>query len=190
MMETIQIKCPVCGCDHDVRELCPQCGFEYHLMVSPPKGWLQEAEKKRLADACARWQALQESRQKAEEGKTPLGFLITQRLVVYSLYEGRNVFGAPGGQAAEGEHFQQLMFPGVILQQRHFAIDAARGEDGRKVNFSACMLANGSTAICVNSQTKQLSADSLPIGDNDNILICPEGGTTCIELKLRKNLNR
>lgn len=189
-MEQKEMQCPVCGQKHEASQLCPQCGYEYHLMLVPPAKWLEEAEQRRLNEARARWQQQQESTQKALEGQQPLGFLITSRLAVYCLYEGRNVFGAPGAQSAEGEHYQELTFPGVSLCQRHFAIDAAISEDGRKVSFMACLLDGGISTVCINSQAQTLTPQPTPVGNNDNIILCPGNIENNVELKLRKNLNR
>lgn len=192
-MESNEIKCPVCGLIHNIAQLCPQCGFEYHLMLTPPGELLQAAEERRLNDARTRWNQLQEMRAGLSQGKLPLGFLITERYVVYCLQEGRNVLGAPGGKLSEDESYQELTFSGIALSQRHFVIDAQVSEDKKKVLFTISLLStDASTSIFINTQTRPLTVESMPLESNDNIILCPSNGAgdNNVVLKFRKNLNR
>lgn len=192
-MESSEIKCPVCGLMHNIAQLCPQCGFEYHLMLTPPGELLQAAEERRLNDARTRWNQLQEMKASQSQGKLPLGFLITERFVVYCLQEGRNVLGAPGGKLAEDESYIELIFPGITLCQQHFVIDAQFSEDKKKVNFSISLLTtDASTSIFINTLTRPLTDESIALDTNDNIIICLGSGTgdNNVVLKFRKNLNR
>lgn len=189
-MESNEIKCPVCGLMHNIAQLCPQCGFEYHLMLTPPGELLQAAEERRLNDARTRWGQLQEMKAAQSQGKLPLGFLITERYVVYCLQEGRNVLGAPGGRLPEDESYIELLFPGITLCQRHFVIDAQISEDKKKVIFSISLLAaDASTSIFINTLTRPLTDESISLDTNDNIIISGTGDNNIV-LKFRKNLNR
>lgn len=85
-MDTNMITCPVCGTQHEIGGFCPECGFEPHLFAKVPSENIQKQERDRLEISSSIWEELQELRRKQSSNNKPLGYLITDRLVVYCLY--------------------------------------------------------------------------------------------------------
>ena len=146
-MKQKELICPVCGEQYDITLIsCPVCSFENHLALSEDmSGKFSNLENNRIyhhqewwknqqaiaADLEAKKQELIECKDLQLQlqsliGKgKPLAFLVTDRLNVYCIYEGKNTFGSSKIGNGEGEH-QKLMTPGVPLRHQHILIEARK----------------------------------------------------------------
>lgn len=189
-MDTNTINCPVCGMQHEIGGFCPECGFEPHLFTKVPSENIQKQERDRLEISSSIWEELQELRRKQSSNNKPLGYLITDRLVVYCLYEGLNTFGTTQEINMEDEVFQSIHFAGVNISPRHFQIEA-KAQDGKKVSFSIKALSNNKSAkLFLNTMTQMLDENFTELNSGDNILFSTDSENVDVELKFRKNINR
>lgn len=189
-MDTNMINCPVCGTQHEIGSFCPECGFEPHLFTKVPSESIQQQERDRLEFSSRIWEELQELRRKQSSNNKPLGYLITDRLVVYCLYEGLNTFGSTQEIDMEEEVFQSIHFAGVNIAPRHFQIEA-KPQDGKKVLFSIKSLPNNKSAkLFLNTMTQMLDENFTELNSGDNILFSTDSENVAVELKFRKNINR
>lgn len=189
-MDSYMITCPVCGTAHDIGVFCPVCGFEPHLFTKVPSEIIQQQERDRLELSSQIWEELQELRGKQLSSNKPLGYLITDRLIVYCLFEGINTFGSSQGLDAIEETFQSIHFAGVNISPRHFQIEV-KPQEGKKVLFSIKVLPNDKSAkVFLNSMTQMVDENFTELNSGDNILISNDMENADIELKFRKNINR
>lgn len=186
------MNCPVCGALHEVGSFCKECGFEPHLFTKVPSEYLQQQERDRLEISSKRWQELQELRSNCSSGSKPLGYLITDRLVVYCLYEGLNTFGSTSEtEDKKEENFQSIHFAGVRILPRHFQIEV-KTQDDKKSQFSIKVLhRTGEGAnVYLNSMTQIVEDSSTELNSGDSILFSNDSENINMELKFRKNINR
>lgn len=191
-MDTNIINCPVCGTPHEIGTFCLKCGFEPHLFTKIPSENIQQQERDRLEISSRIWEELQELREKQSSNNKPLGYLITDRLVVYCLYEGINTFGTtPEAEEKTEEYCQSIHFAGVNISPRHFQIEA-KIQEGKKVVFSLRILPNKSNCakVYLNSMTQIIDNNFMELNSGDNILFSNDSVNVNIELKFRKNINR
>ena len=190
-MDTNMINCPVCGAQHEIGNFCAVCGFEPHLFSKVPSENIQQQERGRLEISTRIWEELQELRGKKSSNNKPLGYLITDRLVVYCLYEGLNTFGTTQDIDVDKEEvFQSIHFAGVNISPRHFQIEA-KPQEGRKVLFSVKALQNDKSAkVFLNTMTQMVDENFTELNSGDNILFSNDSENVNVELKFRKNINR
>ena len=190
-MDTNMINCPVCGAQHEIGNFCPVCGFEPHLFSKVPSENILQQERGRLEISTRIWEELQELRGKKSSNNKPLGYLITDRLVVYCLYEGLNTFGTTQEIDVDKEEvFQSIHFAGVNISPRHFQIEA-KPQEGRKVLFSVKALQNDKSAkVFLNTMTQMVDENFTELNSGDNILFSNDSENVNVELKFRKNINR
>ena len=177
-----EAKCLVCGADLEGAVLCPVCGFEHHEWLVEPAQALKEYEAERLAAAKEVWERLQAEKASVTRNK-PLGFLITENLVVYCLYEGKNTFGS--SKVSDNDLHQKLILSGYGLRPVHLSVTVSRGE---RVNTFTVREVNpgDDPSVFVNSRTEPVT-DGSQLTDGDNLLISIGAMTT--GLKFRVNLN-
>lgn len=125
------------------------------------------------------------------KGQKPVGFLISDRFVVYCIYEGLNTFGVSASSSeVKGEVCQNILFPGVKILPRHFQIEVKFSEDRKKPLFSIRKLVEDGVNIYLNTLTQNVDNNFSDITSGDSILLSQDGTNVNVELKFRKNMNR
>lgn len=175
-------KCQVCGADLDGAVLCSLCGFEHHEWLVEPSAELNEYEYGRLSAAKQAWERLQEEKASVRRNK-PLGFLITENMVVYCLYEGENTFGS--AKVADNDLHQKLILSGYGLRPVHLSVTVSMGERTHTFTVKEIDPAD-EPSVFVNSRTEPVT-DGSQLTDGDNLLVST--GTMAAGLKFRVNLN-
>ena len=184
------LKCPVCNSSIETGNICPECGFEVRLFVESPSEFIQNLERDRISSYKRMWDELVLLRQKVQTAKKPLGFLISDRLVVYCIYNGENVFGSTSNNgAAEDSLSQTMLFPGIELSPRHFAIQAEPSGEGNKTIFQIKTLSKEGAGVYVNSLTQRVD-DVLELTSGDTVILSSGNDTDVVELRFRKNITR
>ena len=121
----------------------------------------------------------------------PLGFLMSDRFVVYCLYEGLNTFGTSATSSeVQGEVCQNILFPGLKILPRHFQVEVKFSEDGKKTLFSIRKLMEDGVNIYLNTLTQNVDNNVSELTSGDSILLSQDGTNVNVELKFRKNMNR
>lgn len=184
------INCPVCSQPHEVGEFCPRCGFESRLYSDVPTEAIRMYEQQRIAAGRRVWDELIALREETNAGKTPVGFLITGKLVVYCLYEGINSFGLGSSASMGNEYSQRLLIPGVRLLPDHFKIEVQKSEDGRKNVFSISSSANEGSGVFLNTLTRKIEASPEQLNSGDILLLSSDGQKVDAELRFRKNISQ
>lgn len=175
-------KCQVCGADLDGAVLCSVCGFEHHEWLVEPSAELKEYESGRLSSARQAWERLQEEKTSVTRNK-PLGFLITENMVVYCLYEGENTFGS--AKVSDTDLHQKLILSGYGLRPVHLSVTVTKGE--RTHTFTVKEVNPSEVpSVFVNSRTEPVT-DGSQLTDGDNLLVST--GAMATGLKFRVNLN-
>lgn len=205
-MKQKELICPVCGEQYDCTLMsCPICSFENHLALSEDmSGKFSNLENNRIyhhqewwkhqqaiaADLEAKKQELIECKNLQQQlqsliGKgKPLAFLVTDRLNVYCIYEGKNTFGSSKRGNGEGEH-QKLMTPGLPLRHQHILIEARKL--GEKYEFYISEL-DGNNTVFLNSESTGPIVEPIIIKDSDQIIIVTNNSKATIQFRI--NINR
>lgn len=184
------LKCPVCSSSIETGNICPECGFEVRLFTEIPSEFIQNAERERITSYKQVWDELVLLRQKVKTAKKPVGFLISDRLVVYCIYYGENVFGsASSNGVSEESSLQTMLFPGIELSPRHFEIQAEPSSEGNKTIFQIKALSKEGAGVYVNSLTQKVD-DILELTSGDTVILSSGTETDVVELRFRKNIIR
>lgn len=183
------ITCPVCGTGHTVGELCPECGFEARLYADIPSEEVRHYESERIAAAKRLWDELTALRQKSGSGTAPVGFLITDNLVVYCIYEGINIFGIGAVPQQQDAHYNNMLIPGIPMLPEHFTIQVAKTGEKKKNQFTIGCSAPAETAVFLNTLTDRVGPEPVVLNSGDEVLL--SAGQTEVELRLkfRKNIS-
>lgn len=96
---------PRMRCRRPASGTCPECGFEVIAVAGEPTDEMRQWLDSRVALAKERYE-----KQKEQMGRKPRGFLVTDRMAVCCLYEGRNVFGSAKANEAEPAR-QKVILP-------------------------------------------------------------------------------
>jgi hypothetical protein len=175
-------ECLVCGSDLNGVNICGVCGFEHREWLVEPSDKLRQYEDQRLELARNLWNRRQEENAASAMCK-PLGFLVTEKMVVYCLYEGENTFGS--AKVAEIAQHQKLIIPGCALKPVHFSVDVSKGE--RLPEFTLKEMNPGEQpSVYLNCEDEPV-ADSIRLADGDSLLV--GSGDTFGKVTLRINLN-
>lgn len=181
MSDNNTIKCPVCGADAPVSGTCPECGFEVIAVAGEPTEEMRQWLDSRVAQAKERYE-----KQKEQMGRKPRGFLVTDRMAVCCLYEGRNVFGS--AKASESEPTRQkVILPGIMLRPSQFVIDTV--VDGRRSKFFIKELEEeGIASMVFVNQTTNPATAPIELADGDNILVISGDNRATITFRTNTNL--
>jgi len=182
------LKCPVCNSPIETGNICPNCGFEVRLFAAIPSEFIQKAERDRISSYKRVWDELVLLRQKVKTAKKPVGFLISDRLVVYCIYNGANVFGSASNCGeTEVSSTQVMLFPGIELSPCHFEIQSELSDEGNKTVFHIKALSKEGAGVYVNSLTQKVD-DVLELASGDTVILSSGNEDDVVELRFRKNI--
>lgn len=183
-----KIHCPVCGTSHNIGDLCPECGFEPHFYTEIPSEAIKQYEQQRISSAKRVWDELQSLRNAQEKAKQPVGFLITERLVVYCLYEGVNGFGAGVSDIPQDVQYQNLLIPGIQILPGHFEIEVQKDE--KRTIFLIRRTNPEGVDVYLNTLTQKVDSTGMQLNSGDSILLASDPNAVNVELRFRKNITR
>ncbi len=181
MSENITIQCPVCGADAPASGTCPECGFEIIAVVGEPTEEMRQWLAARVGQAKERYE-----KQREQMGRKPRGFIVTDRMAVCCLYEGRNVFGSAKANEAEPTR-QKVILPGITLRPSQFCIDTV--VEGHRGKFFIKELAEeGMPSMVFVNQTTNPATAPIELADGDNILVISGDNRAVITFRVNTNL--
>ena len=104
---------------------------------------------------------------KNKKSAKPIGFLVTERFVVYCLIEGVNTFGSSKNNPDCDQH-QKIIIPGHKLKPIHFSIVVSKVDNNYIYTLNE--IDSKPRSIFVNSLHEEMF-DAFHLSDDDNILI-------------------